>query len=459
MKRRLRRIETVQAGNARVKIYRRTRSVAGHNYATFEVCDYTSGHRKLRSFADHQAALQEAHRLAKLLARGDAVAASISGREAASFGRCLELLKRTGDAPELACARYAEASEVLGNGNLLAPAARFYMERHPTRLPSVTLAQAAAEMIQLRKQAEASPYYLIDLRCRLGKFTRAVAGHPASVTSADCQKYLDSLAGASSSKNAHRAAIWRLFAHCESRGYIPRGANPVTACERFRGNPAATVSVWTPEEMAKLLSAASADFLPALAIGGFAGLRTSEILALDWRDVRLAERSIRVTHRKARCAGTRLAPIPENLSQWLTPLAKAVGPVWPTGQNRRARDKAIAAAQNAAAEGAGLLPWRHNALRHSFCTYRVAATQNVAQTALEAGNSAHTIFAHYRALATEAEGKAWFALAPPQTSSKRLRIVAPIALTPPCSHRAVSAAKATKGEARPMRDADPLQDA
>jgi integrase len=417
MKRRHRRIETVQAGNARVKIYRRIRTVVGHKYPTFEVCDYTSGHRKLRSFADHQAALLEAQRLARLLAHGDAVAASISGREAASFGRCLELLKCTGDAPELACARYAEAVEVLGNGSLLASAARFYMERHPAHLPSITLAQAAEEMIQLRKQAQASSYYLIDLRCRLGKFTRAFAGHPASFTTADCQKYLDSLAGACSSKNAPRAAVWRLFAHCESRGYIPRGANPVTACERFHGIPATAVSVWSPDELAKLLAAGSADFLPALAIGGFAGLRTSEILALDWRDVRLAERTIRVTHRKARCASTRLAPISENLAQRLTPLAVKVGPVWVTGQNQRARDKAIAAAQHATAEAAGLLPWRHNGLRHSFCTYRVAAGQNVAQAALEAGNSAHTLFAHYRALATEAEGKAWFALAPPKVGS------------------------------------------
>jgi integrase len=85
--------------------------------------------------------------------------------------------------------------------------------------------------------------------------------------------------------------------------------------------------------MAKLLAAASTDFLPALAIAAFAGLRTSEILALDWRDVRLAERTMRVTHRKARCAGTRLAPIPENLAQWLTPWAKKVGPVWPARNN------------------------------------------------------------------------------------------------------------------------------
>jgi integrase len=232
------------------------------------------------------------------------------------------------------------------------------------------------------------------------------------VTTADCQRYLDGLEGASSTKNATRQVLWRLFAHCESRGYIPRGANPFTDTERFNGQRENAIEVWSPEEMTKLLAAATPGFLPCLAIGGFAGLRTSEILALDWRDVRLAERTIRVTHRKARCAGTRLAPITDNLAQWLSLLAKENGPVWPHGQTWRERARSISAAQNATAEAAGLLPWRHNSLRHSFCTYRAAATKNVPQTALEAGNSAATIFSHYRALATEAEGKAWFGIEP-----------------------------------------------
>ena len=143
MKRRRRRIETVRDGNVRVKIYRRTRTVAGNDYLTFEVCDYTSGERKLRSFADHQAARKEAKRIAQLLAKGDAVAAALSGREAASLGRCLELLRSVGDPPELACARYAEAVGILGNGSLLPTAARFYLERHPDTLPQITLADAA----------------------------------------------------------------------------------------------------------------------------------------------------------------------------------------------------------------------------------------------------------------------------------------------------------------------------
>jgi len=412
MKHPKRRIETVRVGNAAVKIYRRTRTVDGNRYPTFEVCDYTGGRRRLRSFADHQAAQREARRIAGLLAKGDAVAAALSGQEAAGFARCLELLRAVGDPPELACARYAEAVGVLGNGGLLSPAARFYVERHPSTLPQITMAEAAAEMIELRRQAKASGPYLIDLRCRMGPFTKTFPVHPASVTTADCQRYLDGLQGASSTKNATRQVLWRLFAHCESRGYIPRGSNPIAETQRFNGPHEKAIEVWPPAEMAKLLANAVPDFLPCLAIGGFAGLRTSELLALDWRDVRLAERTIKVTHRKARCAGTRLAPITENLVKWLSPLAKESGPVWPHGKTWRERARSISAAQNATAEAAGLLPWRHNSLRHSFCTYRVAATQDVPRTALEAGNSAATIFSHYRALATEAEGKAWFAIEP-----------------------------------------------
>ena len=56
--------------------------------------------------------------------------------------------------------------------------------------------------------------------------------------------------------------------------------------------------------------------------------------------------------------------------------------------------------------------WKHNALRHSFISYRVAQTQNVAQVALEAGNSPQMIFKHYRELVTPKEAEAWFAIVP-----------------------------------------------
>jgi hypothetical protein len=70
---------------------------------------------------------------------------------------------------------------------------------------------------------------------------------------------------------------------------------------------------------------------------------------------------------------------------------------------------------------------------------RVADIQNVAQVALEAGNSPAMIFGHYRELVTADDPKTWFAIAPKQPANiVRLpgRVTMPkgaIQLTPPDS--------------------------
>jgi hypothetical protein len=66
--------------------------------------------------------------------------------------------------------------------------------------------------------------------------------------------------------------------------------------------------------------------------------------------------------------------------------------------------------------------WKINALRHSFISYRVADVQNIAQVALEAGNSPQMVFSNYRQLVTSAQAKVWFSIEP-ETSS----MVIPIA--------------------------------
>jgi hypothetical protein len=52
---------------------------------------------------------------------------------------------------------------------------------------------------------------------------------------------------------------------------------------------------------------------------------------------------------------------------------------------------------NGEIEAAGV-NWKHNALRHSFITYRIAEVKNVDKVALESGNSPDIIFQHYREL-------------------------------------------------------------
>ncbi len=73
-------------------------------------------------------------------------------------------------------------------------------------------------------------------------------------------------------------------------------------------------------------------------------------------------------------------------------------------------------------EPAGAFVWKHNALRHSFISYRVAQVQNVAQAALEAGNSPRMVFSNYRELVRPAEAAKWFAITPESTRELRERV-------------------------------------
>lgn len=117
----------------------------------------------------------------------------------------------------------------------------------------------------------------------------------------------------------------------------------------------------------------------------------------------------------------RLAPVPDNLAAWLKRCAKHEGRVWPHSSPY------LFELQAKAAEDAKV-PWKHNALRHSFISYRVATIKNVDQVALEAGNSPEMIFQHYRVLVTaDAAGK-WFGIKPVKRKGKGKVIEMPVAV-------------------------------
>jgi integrase len=131
--------------------------------------------------------------------------------------------------------------------------------------------------------------------------------------------------------------------------------------------------VLTPEQAAALLAESKDnDLLAFHAIGLFAGLRVAESKALDWRDVDLGGGFIHVGAKISKTRSRRLVPFTPNLLAWLQPIAKPVGPV--VEKELRYRHEA------------GIKEWTENSMRHSFVSYRLAATGNAAQTALESGH-------------------------------------------------------------------------
>lgn len=78
--------------------------------------------------------------------------------------------------------------------------------------------------------------------------------------------------------------------------------------------------------------------------------------------------------------------------------------------------------QREAAKAAGV-EWKHNALRHSFISYRVADIKNVDRVALEAGNSPDIIFQHYRELVAEVTAKEWFGVTPALVEAEKKELL------------------------------------
>jgi integrase len=215
-----------------------------------------------------------------------------------------------------------------------------------------------------------------------------------------------------------RDAIVQLSRYARRTGHLPE--SQLSVAEKIpRIKPAHDIVVWTPAEAKLLLENVSARWLPCVALGLFAGLRTSEIFRLDnsafkWdlcdRDGQPAP-VIAVTRKVARKIRVdRLVPIQPNLLTWLEPYRERVGPLYPG--KFKTTENAYSFEMKRIRQATGL-ERRDNANRHSYGSYRLAVIRDVARLALELGNSPKKVRENYNNPRCEAEGLAYFALARP----------------------------------------------
>jgi len=400
----------VKVGNIIVKIYQRSRPTAlGAARTIWEVADYTAGSRRMTSFSDFDKAKSEAMRIALLLSKGEATAAKLSNSDAAEFGNSVAILRNAGLTTSLQTVadRYVQMVKHVPEDKLI-EALKYYAYRNPADREARTVEEAGDELLELKRNRKASVRYTADLKARLATIAKQFPCNVDRVTTTDLQKWFDGMDSAPRTIRNFRNTASALFKYAEVRGYLARGENPVLATEKIKTKSASPIEIYTPAEITKLLAGAPESFKPIIAIQAFAGLRSAEVMRLDWSSVRLDRGHIEVTAQNAKTASRRIVPILPNLAAWLKDHVKTTGLVFETGNASTFNNR-----QNETATAAGV-PWKANALRHSFISYRVAETQNVAQVALEAGNSPSMIFGHYRELVTAADAKTWFATTPKQ---------------------------------------------
>ena len=138
---------------------------------------------------------------------------------------------------------------------------------------------------------------------------------------------------------------------------------------------------------------------------GFCGVRRSEGARLTWADVWATDGYVVLNADQTKTAQRRLVPRFDALEAWLSPYSRHSGPVWVHTIN----------SLNHVLKGLRklvVISGIHNALRHSYASYRLAVTRNANELAIEMGNSPQIIYKNYRELVTPAQGKQWFSVVP-----------------------------------------------
>ena len=427
--------KVIREGHSRAVIYKHT----NRDSVSYTVSWYEGNVRKRKVFGDLGDAELHAQARVGQLSRGTAEILRLEGAELLAYVRAREAVAEFGLALDTIAAEYRDAKR-LARGRSLVDIAAYYARQNLLDIPKKTVGEVYDEMIKAKRAEGCSVRYVQDLESRLTKFVKAFPGLIAVVRGMEIKEWLQGLEHSTSktdpkapkvpvtnrTRNNSRLCVQTLFLYAKSQRYLPADWNEMEAVPVWKIKDEA-IEIFTPEEMSLLLALAPPSLVPFLAIGGFAGLRTAEIERLDWSKVDLESGYITVDASIAKTNSRRLVPIVPNLKAWLEDGKKERGPVLELGNVFNGVKRLVTATRPAAAADAAKLPppavaWKHNALRHSFCSYQLAKIKSAAEVALEAGNSPQMIFQHYRELVTEKDAEKWFAITPATAKEVRAKL-------------------------------------
>jgi integrase len=417
---------TIRHRNSKAKIY-----APGGKFAYYRLAYTVAGKRRMQTFPAYTAAREAAERVVRELANGSQAAAltATQSRDAlAAFERLQGFYQSTGRRVSLlaAVSEFVEAAGKL-RGRTLGEAVTGYL-RTVADVKRKDIKEAVEEFLQADaprtkaskgQRAQLSAKYAYNRELQLRRFADTFQNTPVCDLS---KEHLDAFIGSlgelsAKSRNNYRAAVRQFLQWTIRKDYLPAAhrLNEADGMRPERGNTSETC-FYPPREFAALLENADDSLRPLIAIGGLAGLRTAELLRLDWADVWRVPGHIEVTARKSKTRQRRLVEICPALAAWLEPYrAHTTGKLW-TFHEITFQQKFVVLCE--AAE----VTRKTNGLRHAFCTYHFAAHVNENQTAQQAGNSPAMIHAHYKGLATKNDAEKWFKVLPPKSAGNVIQL-------------------------------------
>ena len=344
-----------------------------------------NGRRVRKQFATKDEAATFAQRVRTARESEGAAAFSIPWEVRVETARCIEML-----AP---------------HGATLTEAVRYYLEHFVSHCSAPRVAEMAIRLLEDTKSAGRRERTICGLRSFLKNFSSVFGDRQLTdITVEELQYYCcpPRLAPRSRFNNLRMAA--QLYNYAIKNQWADDNLTKrIVRPAREDKEP----GLLTVDQAQRLLKRAD-DFglLPYIALGLFAGIRTAELMRLDWTAIRFEERMIVIGADIAKTRSRRVIPINDTLAAWLALCLKSSGPF----VSRKSIRRRFPQLKHAA----GIEHWPNNALRHSYASYHLAAFENPIQTAHYMGHVGGTemLHSHYKGLVSRTEAERFWALRP-----------------------------------------------
>lgn len=397
----------IKNGSTTVKIYRHTRK---SGQIVYTVAWYSGGQRKIRQFSTLAKAKDEARLKSDQLNAGKISVASNLTVDDVELLRAVRSI--CGDTPVLsALEQYAKAIDLVGDD--LMEACRSWAAKNAGGVKKIDFPDAVDRFYnaKLRAGIKAEGYKKMLPRMKKHFEKRPIA----AITARELDSMIHREFSTEGKEMAHPASynsarkkLVSMFRWCRKQGLLP--AERQTEPERLDRviEEELQPGIIRVDALARALHLIETDYTDLLGVtilAAFAGMRRSEIHAQLWADIDLERSLLRVTSGKRGTPARRLIRLCPAATLWLMKCERSEDQhrVSPT-------DYAFDAVRRVLREAGFDLP--ENCFRHGWISHRVAQTQDIAATSLEAGNSPDVVRKHYLELIGQPEGEQWFELTP-----------------------------------------------
>ena len=289
------------------------------------------------------------------------------------------------------------ALDILGEKASLLKAARFYA-KHFSGITEKRIPEAVEEFLAEKYRENLSVDYFKSLKIRLRKFAKCFKGNFDDLFGAGLRDWVASLEMGPRTRKNYCDSVRIFLNWAILHRYLSKKWDG-WAFLKVRVPTKSRIDIYTPSELRRLINHSPDSMIPFMVLGAFAGLRTAEIKRLNWAAV--GTKYIEVNAEASKVGLRRLVEITPNLRAWLDTY-QSFGKIVKVSSGNYFQS---------ISKKAGV-PWKRNALRHSWFSYKLSLVQDPAKVAYEGNNSPQIIFRNYREVVTPEQAEEWFSITP-----------------------------------------------